>query len=394
MSIDLILIIIFYGLLLLFYFKNKQKFELQGGIFAIYRTKLGLRLMNKIAKKFSTVLKYLSYLSIFVGFIGMFVILYYLIKGTYALVSVSGALPVLAPVLPGVQIANLPVLSFWNWIISILLVAVVHEFMHGVFSRYYNIKIKSSGFAFLGPILAAFVEPDEKKLAKKPKISQMAVVSAGPFSNIIFAFVVLLLTFFIISPVTSNTMSYEGVQIIDIEKDYPASEAGLAKGDAILSINNISINNITDFKNLIENIKPNEKITITTTNTTFSVITAKNPQYPDRGYLGVSIAPMQVKIKESIISKYGKILPALFLWIAKLFFWLFVINLGVGLFNLLPLGPVDGGRLLTLGLSYFVKDKKLVHKFYVFISIFCLLLIFINLLPYILKLFLFIFSLF
>jgi len=350
--------------------------------------------MDKIAKKFSTILKYTSYLSISIGFIGMFIILYYLIKGTYGLIYVPNAIPVLAPVLPGVKIANFPVLSFWYWIISILLVAVVHEFMHGVFSRYYSVKIKSSGFAFLGPILAAFVEPDEKKLAKKRKISQMAVMSAGPFSNIVFAFIILLLTFFIISPITSNMTSYEGIQIINVENGYPAFEAGLKKGDTISTINNISIYNLDDFKSLMENIKPNEKITIATNTTIFTLTTEKSPQDLNKGYLGISIAPLQIKIKDSIINKYGKILPAVFLWIAKLFFWLFVINLGVGLFNLLPLGPVDGGRLLNIGLSCFIKNKKLNYKIYMFVTIFCLLLIFINLLPYLLKLFLFVLSLF
>ena len=55
---------------------------------------------------------------------------------------------------------------FFYWIISIFVIAVVHEFSHGLIARANNIKVKSSGFAFLAllvPIIpAAFVEPDEK----------------------------------------------------------------------------------------------------------------------------------------------------------------------------------------------------------------------------------------
>ena len=77
-------------------------------------------------------------------------------------------------------------------------------------------------------------------------------------------------------------------------------------------------------------------------------------------------------------------------WIMKLFFWLYAISLGVGLFNLLPLGPVDGGRMFNTGISYFTKNKKIINKIYVTVSLFCLSLIFINLLPYLIKLLLFI----
>src|SRR3989344_1078348 len=119
MSIDFLLILIFYGLLLLFFFYKRERFEVQGRIFAIYKTKLGLKLMDKIAKSFPRFLRVLGYLSILTGLAGMGFILYILIKGTYTLLLVPGAVPVLAPVLPGVKIAGLPVLSFWYWVISI-----------------------------------------------------------------------------------------------------------------------------------------------------------------------------------------------------------------------------------------------------------------------------------
>ncbi len=71
MNVDVLLAIIFYALLLIFFFKNREKFEVQGKIFAMYRTKLGLKLMDKIAKKLRPVLSLLGYLSIIVGFVGM-----------------------------------------------------------------------------------------------------------------------------------------------------------------------------------------------------------------------------------------------------------------------------------------------------------------------------------
>ncbi|MEM4243090.1 MAG: site-2 protease family protein, partial [Candidatus Woesearchaeota archaeon] len=48
---------------------------------------------------------------------------------------------------------------------------------------------------------------------------------------------------------------------------------------------------------------------------------------------------------------------AIFKWLLGLVFWLFALNLGVGLFNLVPLGPIDGGRMLHTTLSHFVHHR-------------------------------------
>ncbi|MEK6907612.1 MAG: hypothetical protein AABW45_03735, partial [Nanoarchaeota archaeon] len=157
MNLDLIFALVFYGLLFLFYLKNKNKFEVQNKIFALYKTKLGIKLMDKYSKVAPRFLNILGYLGIIVGFLGMIFILYTIIGGTYTLIrgSILGiqTQPVLAPVLPGLKIPGLPTLSFWHWIIAIFVVAIIHEFSHGLYARLYNLKIKSSGFAFLGPIL-------------------------------------------------------------------------------------------------------------------------------------------------------------------------------------------------------------------------------------------------
>ena len=75
---------------------------------------------------------------------------------------------------------------FWYWLIALFILAVVHEFAHGVIGERWGVRIKSSGFAFLGilaPIMpAAFVEPNEEDLAKK-KWWQKIAVFGGRFSK-------------------------------------------------------------------------------------------------------------------------------------------------------------------------------------------------------------------
>ncbi|MEK6835967.1 MAG: hypothetical protein AABX55_03005, partial [Nanoarchaeota archaeon] len=86
MNFDLIFAIIFYAILLIFYFRNKNKFEVHAKIFALYRTKLGLKLMDKFAKKFPKTLNFLGHVGIIFGFIGMVFIIYILFKGAYDLI--------------------------------------------------------------------------------------------------------------------------------------------------------------------------------------------------------------------------------------------------------------------------------------------------------------------
>lgn len=384
MSIDLILAIIFYAVIYILFLRYRSRFTVQNKFFVLYKTKIGLKLMDRIAN-YSKTLKVLSYLSISLAFIGMIFIFYILVKGTYDLIFLPASQPILAPVLPGVAIAGLPVLSFWHWIISILIIAVVHEFCHGVYARVNKIEIKSSGFAFLGPILAAFVEPNEKKMQKKSKHAQLSILSAGPSSNILLGAIILLVVIFILAPVSSSIVSYKGLEIISINKDLPIGNTEIKEGDIIIKINNITVDNRSDFISALNRFSPNETIYITTNISVIPIKLSENPENKSKPILGVSVSEHSLGIKREIKEKY-LFLPGVFFWILKLLFWVYIISVGVGLFNLLPLGPVDGGKIFYITALYLTKDQIKAHKIYKYISFLVLTLIFINLLPYIIKL--------
>ena len=193
---DLVLLFSFGLVLLLIMLLNKKKVHVEKILFpliymVLYRTKIGLILMDRIAKRFPRAVNLFSFLAVIFGFTGMAAILILLIDGTYAFLF-SGAPPPVAPLFPGIRTApGLPVLSFFHWIIAIFILAAVHEFSHGLVSRLYNIRVKSSGFAifsFLLPIIpAAFVEPDEYQLSKAKNKEQLGVLAAGSFSNLLTA---------------------------------------------------------------------------------------------------------------------------------------------------------------------------------------------------------------
>lgn len=392
MNYDLIFFIIFVIIIYIFFRKNRKKFEVQGKIFALYRTKLGLNLMQKISKYPRWLLHTFGALGIFFGFAGMILIFWTLLQGTLKLIFVKNAQPVLAPVLPGVSIPGLPILSFWHWIISIFIVAVIHEFSHGFVACFHKIKIKSSGFAFLGPIPAAFVEPEEKELKKKSNYAQLSVFAAGAFSNIITGLLFFLILSFILTPSVNSMFEVNGVQIASLEEKYPAFLAGLKVGDNIAEINGIKISNVQEFTDQLKDKKPGDKVVIKTEKGLIYQITLeKNPNNVNRGYMGVTVSSVETVIKESIKSKYGIFLPHLLSWINTLFFWLSAISIGIALFNLLPLGPIDGGRMFYTGLFALFKNEKKVKIMWTFVTYLIIVMIFVNLLPYLIRLFKFIF---
>jgi len=386
MNYDLLFALIFYGLIILFFYRNRKNVKIHAKIIAFYRTKLGLKWMDKIAKTFPRLLNLISYVSIFVGFAGMIFIMVVLIKGTYNLL-INGGTPALAPVFPGVKIPGLPALGFWHWIVAIFFVAVVHEFSHGVFARLNNLKLKSSGFALFGPILAAFVEPDEKAMARKSKRVQLSILSAGPFSNVVWGFIFLLIAFLTAVPLQSAFFESDGIIVNRLIEGMPSEKAGLEAPFVIYSINDIKTPDSESFLEATETFKPDKLVSLVTNKGSFEFKAKEYPDNSSKGYVGIADFALSLEIKQKF-SYLGK-LPFFVLWFNKLIFWLFIVNVGVGLFNLLPLGIVDGGRMFYLVMLGIFKNEKLAKKLWTFASLFLLLIILINLFPYIMQLFLF-----
>ena len=384
MNYDLIFALIFYALLVLFFFKHRSKFEVQGKIFALYKTKIGLRLMDKLANWCPSFWRFFGIISIITGFAGMVVIVIFLIKGTWDLIFVPNALPAVAPVLPGIKVMpGLPVLSFWHWIIAIFVVAVIHEFCHGIWARVYNIKIKSSGFAFLGPILAAFVEPDEKVMNKRPRYQQLAVFSAGPFSNVIMGVIFLLIINFVTGPFNNSLYEGEGVEVATVVDNFPADKSGIETPFIITGVNDNETLTVGAFVQATNDVSPGDVIKLRTDKGEYALVTVKNPDNASKAFIGIAGLSQKQKLKQESIDKYGDFFPKFFSWFSLLTLWLAVVSVGIGLFNLLPLGPIDGGRMFLTGMLVVTKgNKERSKRIWSFFSLLCLILIFVNLLPF------------
>ncbi|MEM0465260.1 MAG: site-2 protease family protein [Candidatus Pacearchaeota archaeon] len=267
--------------------RNNLKKE---GIMYLYRTKIGIKLIDYIGTKYKKTLSIISIIAIISGYILMILMIFFL----YLLIRVylfrpqvvqQIKVPPIFPLVPYVpeifKISFLPPFYFTYWIIAIAVIAIFHEFSHGIIARRYGIPIRTTGFGFLGPFLAAFVEPDEKIMEKKPKIHQISVLAAGTFANIILTiiFFLIFLIFFSFAyhpaGVFFENYAYgiENVKTITMIGGMPVSNLNSTQ-----LLNFINKNNITDNVFIDSSSKP-INLTEITANGTKYLIPISNLKY-------------------------------------------------------------------------------------------------------------------
>lgn len=229
---DLTFLVIFCLALFIFLYVRRKNLKREGVMY-LYKTKIGIKLINYVGTKYKKTLSVVSFLAIISGYFLMIAMIYLLARLIYIYLFVpevvrAVGIPPIMPLIPYidkvVSTSFLPPFYFTYWIIAIAVLAIFHEFAHGIIARRYGIKIKTTGFGFLGPFLAAFVEPDEKQMQKKSKYQQIAVLSAGTFANLILAilFFLMLSGFFVLAYAPSgalfNSYALGAVNINSIDK--------------------------------------------------------------------------------------------------------------------------------------------------------------------------------
>jgi len=429
MIYDLIFLVIFCLAVFLFLYSRRKNLQREGLMY-MYRTKWGMMEIEKFSKKYSKLLHALKYPIVIVGFALMAIMIFLLVQTVYTYITfpqISDVIkaPPVMPLIPyfpqifGVE-SLLPPFYFAYFLIALLVVAVVHEFSHGIYMSLFKTKIKSTGFAFLGPILGAFVEEDKNQFYKKKNFEQMVVLGAGVFANILFAliFFVILIGFFYLSYAPagyefgdyaygivpsngiSSIVSDGNFTKIIFENEsylYPSNAS-----DFILKLNHTNASNlllyfdspavrnkltgaiseiggqkITSQQDLgfyLDKKKPGDNVTIKTIfnneETEYNITLAKRPFNNTRPFIGVG---QKVSVGRGTIGKIiekitqfknpstyyeARYNPDLATYFYNLLWWVALINLFVGLFNMLPLGILDGGRFLYLAVWGIAKKEK------------------------------------
>jgi len=216
-----------------FLYVKRSNLKKEGSLF-LYKTQWGIKLINYVGEKYQRTLKFLSYVSITLGYFLMAGMVFLMGQSVYLYLTTEIAktikTPPIAPLIPyfpklfGLQ-SFFPPFYFVYFIVAIIIVATVHEFSHGIFARRFGIKIKSTGFAFFKyfpAFFGAFVEQNDKQMEKAKKFEQMAVLSSGVFANILVTvlFYFILFGFFFLTfipvGVQFNTYAYSVIDVGDI----------------------------------------------------------------------------------------------------------------------------------------------------------------------------------
>lgn len=318
----------------------------------MWKTKRFHNVIEKIANLSPRFWKWFMNVGIIISFIAMFFITYSLIQSLSTLIEA----PAVSIVLPGVEMPGSTIyVPLGYGLISLATVLIVHEFSHGILSRVEKINIKSVGLLLFTILPGAFVEPDEEELVKSSKLSQLRVYAAGSMANITLAIVALLIFSAVGTYGIPNTFDENGIEIDRVVSDSPANGV-LKEGMILESINNHIIKDSNDYMEVVETFVPGERVSIGTDQGIYNLTLSENPSNSSRGFVGVQAAN-HFEIKESVSSVFGDTIPWILFEISTLTQWIFILNLGVGLFNLLPVKPLDGGRMFEIVLSYKLKEE-------------------------------------
>ena len=384
---------------------EKNNMELVWGrSFLMWRTDWGKDFIEKISQNKPLWRKIGDVWVVTVFFIMIFMFLLLLWQATLAwqIPKSASVSPKMMIGLPGLN----PVIPLWYGILALVIAMVVHEFSHGILSRVANVKVKALGLLMFFFPVGAFVEPDEEEMKGMKKWERMRLYAAGPGSNMVIAIIFSFL--FSSVMVASLEPSSDGVLSASVVLDYGGEEAGLEPWMLITEIDNQIILNSADFSSVMNETYAGQVVNVSVLNKgtpeTYQVTLSDKGSYylkyyPDsyetwmsgKGFMGIAVVNPEViadslanpgssggSMLQYITLPFQKLQPfpehftALFspsgivgaipdsaFWIlANSFYWIFWLNLMVGLTNALPAVPLDGGFIFADGVTGMLGKVK------------------------------------
>ncbi len=309
------------------------------------------------------------------------------------------ACPGVAPLIPGVEIPNVPITPPLHAWLSLLIILVVHEAMHGITGIRHGFKVKSTGIILFGILpIGAFVEPDEKEIEKAEPKKALPFLSSGPAANlfVLFLSLTLLFTLLIVFGFTTNHF-YPGVEnnfntgvvISGISEEtelcgakYPATAKGvLFEGDIIKKINGYDVNNIPSLVSLLQKDRFSEKEFLVQRGSEELTLKIKPNEIGQFGFMASALNSNNEKLPESFLT-YSSVVSL----IVDFLYWLLLLNFLVATVNFIPMSPFDGGRIAQIIFPHYVSlkgksEKEKSKAISSFLKVLVLFLLLLNALP-------------
>ncbi len=372
MNLDVILFVVFILTVAALVFFDRKKIQFQG-IVMMRRTKKGRDFIDNTAKRHPKFWNALATAGVIISIPALVIGTLFLLNNAIAITKgeVKEGVRFVLPYPTGeanTQTPGLLLLPWWIWVIGIATVVIPHEMMHGVVCRLEHVRIKSLGWLLLIIIPGAFVEPDENQLKKMPRKTKMKVYAAGSFAN----FFVAGIFFILVVSMTNLFFTPYGAIPSGIVPESPAYYSNLS--GAIVSINSKEISSMYDIYYSLSNVSIGSEIVVHTAEAdlkalptcfierdallkSYEITTTKHPEL-NISFLGITKPYKSCLRANESVKDYAPFLEGTLV----LFFWIFVLNFGIGIVNLLPIKPLDGGLLFEEIAGRFSKRSAQITK--------------------------------
>ena len=285
----------------------------------------------------------------------------------------------------------------YGWI-ALVVTIIIHEAGHGIVARVYNIKVESTGLLLiLGFPIGAFVNIAQEELSRTPLRQKSAILTAGPLNNMVIALVSLIGLYFVactLTPISTHNIPQYGVVVIGVGDHTLAGSIGLSKGAIVETVAGQKVHNTDDLGKLLRSNLGNTVLIMWQDENGHQIMRSVTlPKFvqANHGVLGISITngvpdPVQVlnRYKDAFTFRsnpiillfpptivqelvpysdlmapkyHSSILGPAFPAVANMIFWLMFFNFNVGIFNALPIGPLDGGQYYNSLIERRVNSK-------------------------------------
>ncbi|MEM0441757.1 MAG: M50 family metallopeptidase, partial [Candidatus Nitrosocaldus sp.] len=311
-----------------------------------------------------SVVRVFADVSIVAGAIMMVFAVWFLLNNLVHFFADSGQFSEVTLLIPGVTIRSVPNLVYF--LLAAPIVLVVHEVAHGIVARLERIRVKSGGFAIIIALIAGFVEPDEDEFNRARRVSKVRVIAAGSTSNILLSFLVASLLMFnpafgnileLLSPQVRGIFYNDpiGVPVVQVIEGSGAAQAGMRAGDIITAINDTQVKTPADLAKV--RLVPGEQVSVSILRDgepirlTVTIMSAEDD--PSRGMIG---------IVRDVFPHMPPKVPFWIPWPHEVFMfllWLWMLSFFIGIFNMLPMIPLDGEKYISSMLENRVSARSL-----------------------------------
>jgi len=291
----------------------------------------------------------------------------------YEIIFIHSEIPGISPMLPSVKDGEIGLgflgyneifIPIWYGIIALIILLTSHEISHGILSYAHKINLKSTGLLTFGIIpIGAFVEPDEEAMKKCEGYKRMQIYVMGSFAN----FVVAMLGVLLLTLLVSAAYSPDNGMLVGSVMNNSPSYGVLSEGMIIYKIDN------ENPWEQLQNLSQNKTITLETNEGNLTLTTGQHPNIEGRGYVGITYSIPINKGLENF-ENFIRIL-------LELLKWIILLNFLVGITNLMPLSPFDGGKMIEEIIASLNLNKEIVGHIILAIIGLMLFLLIINAFP-------------